>query len=145
LFVILHPLIQQYTIMKKIFFFLLVSFTLSSFAQKTEFDKAINQLMHAKNGMLTVENLSKDLSKGIPQDKVAEFNAKMQVLKTNFIQNTVQEFKRKYSTADIREIYAEYTSDKINYSDKTNDFFKFFRHLKGQFYADAKRLYGEYL
>ncbi|HFS67454.1 MAG TPA: hypothetical protein ENK67_04505 [Flavobacteriia bacterium] len=131
--------------MKKIFLLFLVGFSLNSFAQKDNFDQAITKLMYAKKGMLTVENLKDDLSKNLPKDKVAEFTNKMNLLTENFKKTAIQEFKRKYSIADINSIYNEFTSDKINYSDKTNDFFKFFRHLKGQFYGDAKRLYGEFM
>lgn len=130
--------------MKKIFLLVLVTLSFNAFAQKTDFNKAITKLMYAKKGMQTVENLRKDLEKNMPEEKVAEFNEKMNTLTKNFTENAIQEFKRKYSTADIKAIYAEFTSDKINYSDKTNDFFRFFRHLKGQFYRDAKLLHSEY-
>jgi hypothetical protein len=130
--------------MKKIFLLILITLSFSVFAQKADFDKAIKKLMYAKNGMLTTESITKDLARNIPQNKVAEFTKKMNVLKSNFEKTSIQEFKRKYSTADINEIYKEFTSDKINYSDKTNNFFKFFRSLKGRFYASAKQLYGEY-
>jgi hypothetical protein len=130
--------------MKKVFLLILVTLSFSVFAQKADFDKAIKKLMYAKNGMLTAENITKDLARNIPQSKVAEFTKKMDLLRSNFEKTAIQEFKRKYSTADINDIYNEFTSNKINYSDKTNDFFKFFRSLKGRFYSSAKRLYGEY-
>lgn len=140
----MHAQIQHYTIMRKILLLVLVTSSFSAFAQKSDFDQAIQKLMYAKKGMLSVENMTKNLSKGIPEANKAAFIDKMNALTENFKTTAVQEFKRKYSTADIQEIYNEYTSDKINYSDKTNDFFKFFRHLKGQFYSEAKRLYGDY-
>jgi len=140
----LHAQIQQYRIMKRIFLLILVTLSFTAFAQKADFDKAITKLMYAKKGMLTVENIGKDLVRNIPKEKVAKFNQELEVLRNNFKKTAIQEFKRKYSTADIQNIYTEFTSDKVNYSDKTNNFFSFFRHLKGQFYADAKRLYAKY-
>lgn len=130
--------------MKKIFLLVLVTLTMQSFAQKDGFDKAIKKLMYAKNGMGQVDSMKKNYIDIVPQDKVAEFSKKMDILKDNFMNSAIQEFRRKYSTNDIKEIYTEYTSDKINYTDKTNEFFQFYRRLKGQFFANAKRLLSDY-
>ncbi len=131
--------------MKKIFLFVLISFTISSFAQKSDFDQAITKLMYAKKGMSGVENVGNDLIKGIPTKNQNAFRNEMNTLKENFIQFAKSEFQKKYSTKDINEIYLEFTSNAIDYTDKTNDFFKYFRSLKGKYFSDAKQLYAKYI
>ncbi|MCF6351185.1 MAG: hypothetical protein L3J23_09210 [Flavobacteriaceae bacterium] len=131
--------------MKKLLLFIFVLlFTISSFAQEKSFEENITQLMYAKNGMSAIENITPELTKTISANNKTKFSAKLDVLKTEFIQNTKAQLKEEYTNSQIVAIYTEYYSDKTNYTDQTNDFFSKYRKLKEVFFRDAKLLYVEY-
>ena len=131
--------------MKKIFLLVLVTLSLHSFAQKdTEFEKVALQLMYAKNGMGNVENIEKNMPNGVSEADKSDFRAALHTMAENFKKHAINEFRRKYSTADLKAIYKEFTSDALVYEERTVDFFRFFRRLKAEFSRDAKALYFEY-
>ena len=131
--------------MKKLLLLVTVLFiSISSFAQSKTIDQNITKLMYAKNGMGAIENVTTKLATGISENKRTEFSTKLNSLKTEFIQKTMVRFKKDYTNEEITAIYNEFHSDKINYTDETNNFFAKFRKLKGEFSKSAKELYFQY-
>ena len=131
--------------MKKIFLLVFVTLSLNSFAQKdAEFDKIAMQLMYAKNGMGTVDNIESNMPNGVSEANKPAFKKALSEMTANFKKHALTELRRKYSTADLKAIYKEFTSDALIYEERTVDFFRFFRKLKAEFSHDAKDLYFQY-
>lgn len=134
--------------MKKItivFVLFLVSFSLFSQKAMTARDAAIIELMHVKKGMISVNSLTQSMSKNMDKKQAASFKVEMDAFKDQLISTALSTFKKDYTAEEISYIYTECTSDKINYSDLTNDFFKKWRHLKGNLYfKKAKESYFKY-
>ena len=122
--------------MKKIILTLaLIVSTFGMFAQKNApSDAAVLKLMNVKRGMESVNSLADDMAKNMDSKKAISFKKAMNVHKTNLINEAVKKFKAEYTAKEIKAIYDECTSDEINYSDLTNDFFKKWRRLKGELY-----------
>lgn len=130
--------------MKKIILTLvLIVTTIGMFAQKnTPSDADVLKLMNVKRGMDAVNSLADDMSKNMDTDKSIAFKKAMDGYKINLINKALKKFKAEYTAKEIKAIYDECTSDEINYSDLTNDFFKKWRSLKGeQFFKYAKEEY----
>ncbi len=128
--------------MKNIILFVAVLlFSISSFAQNKSIDENLTQLMYAKNGLVGVENIATKMSLGVSENNKTTFIAGVENLKTEFMQNALSELKKEFSNADIIAIYNEFTSDKIEYEDRTVNFFAKFRKLKGQYFKSVKELF----
>lgn len=123
---------------------LLMTIGLLAQTDKTPTKDALEHLMAVKRGMETVNNITESLAKDIAIDKVDLFRAEMKTYKETMLTTAMTEFKTTYSTSDIDAIYTECTSDKIEYTDQTNDFFKKWRKLKGNFFRQAKQTYFKY-
>ena len=127
--------------MKKIILTLvLIVTTIGMFAQKsTPSDADVLKLMNVKRGMDAVNSLADDMSKNMDSKKAITFKKAMNDYKTNLINEALKTFKAEYTAKEIKAIYDECTSDVINYSDLTNNFFKKWRRIKGEmFFKHAK-------
>ena len=130
--------------MKKIIFALVFGFVaFGAFAQNKTND-AITKLMYVKQGMKTVNSISGELVSGVAAENVAKFNTEMKAYKENMLQKAIKTFSSDYSASQLDAIYKECTSDKINYSDMTNNFFAKWRQIKGEYFKNAKETYFKY-
>jgi len=130
---------------KNILLFVLTLATLVSFAQKESRDAAILKLMNVKRGMASVNALPDNMAKNMDNQKAASFKAEMAVFKEELIKAALSKFKADYTAKEIDFIYAECTSDKIDYTDLTNGFFRKWRHLKSKMYfSKSKQTYFKY-
>ncbi|MEE9349068.1 MAG: hypothetical protein V3U80_03410 [Flavobacteriaceae bacterium] len=112
------------------------------FAQsKTPTTAKVEQLMAVKQGMKTVNNITAELAEGVSAENFNKFQEEMADYKSAMLKTAMETFKNDYSASDIDAIYTECTSDAIDYSDKTNNFFKKWRKLKATFYRNAKQAY----
>ncbi len=131
--------------MKKIFLLFTILFiAVNTFAQTKSFNQNITDLMFAKNGMGGIENSASKLSTEMTGNKKVAFLNKMNTLKTEFMKNTISQFKKDYTNEEIVAIYTEFHSDIINRSDLHNDFFSKYRRIKGLYFKSAKELYFQY-
>jgi hypothetical protein len=133
--------------MKKIILTLvLIITTIGMFAQKNSpSDADVLKLMNVKRGMNSVNSLADDMSKNMDTKKAITFKKVMDGHKTTLINEALKKFKAEYSAKEIKAIYDECTSDEINYSDLTNNFFKKWRRLKGElFFRYAKEEYSKF-
>lgn len=133
--------------MKKIFLsFVLVFVSMTLFAQKTvASDAAILKLMNARKGMVSVNSLVDNMTKNMNEKDAKNYRLEMDVFKKQLIDTALTTFKKDYTAVQIDAIYKECTSDIIDYSDLTNNFFKKWRNLKGNLYfAKAKETYFKY-
>lgn len=129
---------------KVVLLVVLLSATLVSFAQdKDSFKSDILKLMNAKNGMNSVHNVGNELANKVNPEKKVSFTTSIKTLKSNFINHAINTIKSTYTQEQINSIYTEFLSDEINYTDQTNDFFRLFRKLKGEYFRDVKLLYGK--
>jgi len=126
--------------------FILITSTISMFSQKSvPSDAAILKLMNVKRGMATVNSLINEMPKSLDTKKSIEFKRLLNSNKMDLINTSIRTFKAEYTAKEIDFIYNECTSDIIDYSDLTNNFFKKWRHLKGElFFGKAKQLYSKY-
>lgn len=133
--------------MKKIILLLALTFVTSSlFAQMYgPKEQAILKLMTVKKGMVSINSLSDNMSKDMSTENATNFKAEMDVYKKELVSTALETFKADYTAKEIDAIYKECTSDKINYTDLTNNFFKKWRRLKSDLYfSKAKETYFKY-
>ena len=133
--------------MKKIFLtFVLTFIAIGMFAQKSiPTDTAVLKLMNIKKGMVSVNSLADSMSKKMTLKNATDFKTEMNVYKAEMIAKAMETFKNDYSVEDIDFIYNECTSDKIDYTDLTNNFFRKWRSIKGNyFFSKAKASYAKY-
>lgn len=133
--------------MKKIIILLVMSLaTTLLFAQdNNKRDASILKLMNVKKGMSSVNSLPDSMVKNMNAKNAANFKSEMSVFKEALISEALTTFRKKYTAEDIDFIYSEATSDKIDYSDLTNGFFRKWRQLKANLYfKKAKETYFKY-
>lgn len=127
---------------KYILLFILTVTTTVLFAQS---DAAILKLMNVKRGMVSVNTLPDSMAKNMDNQKATNFKAEMAVFKQELITASLLKFKKDYTAKEIDFIYAECTSDKIDYTDLTNGFFRKWRKLKSDMYfSKSKQTYFKY-
>ena len=124
--------------------FTLISLGIFAQSKTVPTDKALTKLMEVKKGMNAVNSITNDLAQKLTASKSANFKTEMNNFKADLISNSFKTFKETYSASEIDAIYAECTSDKIDYTDLTNGFFRKWRQLKGQFFKNAKETYLKY-
>ena len=131
---------------KSILSFVLLFLTVGLFAQKnTPSDKAILKMMNVKRGMTSVNSLADQMSENMDAKNAASFKKEMETYKQELINTAIATFKKDYTAEEIDAIYKECTSDKIDYTDLTNGFFRKWRQLKGNlFFRRAKEIYFKY-
>ena len=113
----------------------LIISTIGLFAQKsTPTDAAVLKMMNVKRGMESVNSLANDMSRNLDSKKITKFKKVMDNHKATLISEALKKFKAEYTAKEIKAIYDECTSDEINYSELTNNFFSKWRRLKGEFY-----------
>lgn len=134
--------------MKKTLLTLVFAFvSIALFSQKTDArDAAILKLMNVKKGMVSVNSLPDSMSKKMSAKDATSFKAELNKHKTELINTALETFKKDYTAKEIDFIYNECTSDKIDYTDLTNGFFRKWRQLKGNLYFRyAKEIYAKYM
>jgi len=129
--------------MKKILVSILVLFSsFLSFAQNSAYTQSLEKLMHAKNGDAIFSRLVESSTQNIEVAKQANFKQKANKLAFSKQAEAVEYFTKKYSQADINEIYTEFTSEgRIDYTPKTLTFIREWRNFKGEFQKEFKELY----
>jgi len=130
--------------MKKLLISLIVLLvSAGSFAQsKSALDQSIEQLMQAKNGATIFTRITESNIKNIETSKQADFQQKVEALAAAKQNEALKYFAKKYSQADINEIYTEFTTEgRIDYTPKTLTFIREWRNFKSQFQQDFKVLY----
>lgn len=132
--------------MKKLIFAITLLFiSVGIFAQgKAPSEKAITKLMFVKKGMSTVNTITENLSQKMDAKKATAFKVEMDTYKKNMLDKAMRTFKSDYTASQIDAIYKECTSDKIDYTDLTNNFFAKWRRLKGEFFKSAKETFFKY-
>lgn len=127
---------------------LLVSFialfiSIGSFAQENSaYTKSLEKLMQAKNGSTIFTRILESNIQGVETSKQAEFQQKINELAELKKVEAMKYFSRKYSQADIDEIYTEFTTEgRIDYTPKTLTFIKEWRNFKTQFQQGFKEIY----
>jgi len=131
---------------KSILTIVLLFLTFGLFAQKsTPSDEAVLKMMNVKKGMTSVNSLANQMSEKMDAKNVASFKKEMETYKQELINTALATFKKDYTAEEMDAIYKECTSDKIDYSDLTNGFFRKWRQLKANiFFRRAKETYFKY-
>jgi len=132
---------------KTLLTFVFAFISIALFSQKTSSrDAAILKLMNVKRGMASVNSLPDNMSKNMSEKDATSFKAELSKYKTQLINTALETFKKDYTAKEIDFIYNECTSDKIDYTDLTNGFFRKWRQLKGNLYfRHAKETYAKYM
>jgi len=130
--------------MKKIIFALVFAFVALGMFAQNKTDKAITKLMYVKQGMKTVDAIAGELTNGVASENLAKYTAEMKTFKTDMLQKARESFKANYTLSQLDAIYTECTSDKVDYTDLTNNFFAKWREYRGEYFRNAKQTYFKY-